>query len=304
MCISYQTFMARSPHHTILVDTHATDPLLCAAQATCIPDDEAVGRVCQPITGVEHHTSAWRSEGNIRVGESMQHPDQAAVHPRWQQKLANARAATAARDGTAKILIEVAAQHPLIDGVTPGEEFSVRLRYSVDLFRRCTAEGTEVEIYVPGSRLMVDGVEDKISLSAAGCAFLRADGIPDRALHGDDLNDRYKGPGTTQPGVCCSADECYVAACYWRDGGFGRLLSIVSVGQMHRKLLHFLEFGVYPFMHTVPTFVIAHDPIHEAMQMIPSVLYEDPDLQAPNSEQGIAFRRTRLPGYAAARGLT
>jgi len=51
---------------------------------------------------------------------------------------------------------------------------------------------------------MDDGVADKISLSAAGCAFLRANGVPDRTLHCDDLNDRYKGLGTTQPGVCCS----------------------------------------------------------------------------------------------------
>jgi hypothetical protein len=234
----------------------------------------------------------------------MQRPDQAAVCQRWQQKLANARAAVAARDGTAKILIEVAAQHPLIGGTMPGEEFAVRLRCSIDLSRQFTAEGAEVEIYVPGSRLMDGGVEDQLSLSAAGCAFLRGNGVPDCVLHGDDLNDHYKGAGTTQPGVCCSADECYVAACYWRDGGFGRLVSIVSVGQMHRKLLHFVEFGVYPFMYTVPTFVIAHDPIHEAMQMIPAVLYDDPGLQGPNSQQAIAFRRTRLPGYAITHGLT
>jgi hypothetical protein len=238
------------------------------------------------------------------VEETMQHPSQPAIRQQWQQKLASARAAVAAREGTRKVLIEVAAQHPLIDGVTPGEEFAVRLRASIDLYRQFIAEGTAVEIYVPGSRLMDNGVEDKISLSAAGCAFLRANGVPDRVLHGDDLNDRYKGPATPQPGVCCSADECYVAACYWRDGGFGRLASIVSVGQMHRKLLHFIEFGVYPFMHTVPTFIIAHDPTHEAMQMIPAVLYDDPDLQGPNSQQAIEFRRTRLPGYAAAHGLT
>ena len=162
------------------------------------------------------------------------------------------------------------------------------------------ADGSTVEIDVPGSRLMDNGLEDKVSLRAAGCAFLRAHGVPDRALCGDDLNDRYKGPAATQPGVCCSADECYVAASYWRDGGFGRLASIVSVGQMHRKPLHFVEFGVYPFMYTVPTFVIAHDPIHEAMQMIPAVLHDDADLQARNSEPAIAFRRARLPGYAAA----
>lgn len=234
----------------------------------------------------------------------MHRSDQAAIRQRWQQKLAAARAAVAAREGTPRILIEIAAQHPLVDGVMPGEEFAVRLRFSIDLFRQLTSEGAEVEIYVPGSRLVDNGVEDKVSLSAAGCTFLQTNGVPDRVLHGDDLNDRYKGTTATQPGVCCSADECYVAACYWRDGGFGRLLSIVSVGQMHRKLLHFVEFGVYPFMHTVPTFVIAHDPIHEAMQMIPGVLYHDPDLQGPNSHEAIAFRRARLPGYAAAHGLT
>jgi hypothetical protein len=234
----------------------------------------------------------------------MQCSDHAAIHQRWQQKMAMARAAVAARQGTARILIEVAAQHPLIDGVIPGEEFAERLRFSVDLFQQFAAKGAAVEIYVPGSRLMDNGVEDKVSLSAAGCTFLQSNGVPDRALHGDDLNDRYKGPTASQPGVCCSADECYVAACYWRDGGFGRLVSIVSVGQMHRKLLHFVEFGVYPFMYTMPTFVIAHDPIHEATQMIPGVLYNDPDLQGPNSKEAIAFRRARLPGYAAAHGLT
>lgn len=234
----------------------------------------------------------------------MQRQDQETLGQRWQQKLATARAAVAAREGNHRILIEVAAQHPLVDGVTPGEEFAARLRFSIDLFRQFTAEGARVEIYVPGSRLMDSGAEDKVSLSAAGCAFLRSNGIPEASLRGDDLNDRYKGPTTPQPGVCCSADECHVAACYWRDGGFGRLVSIVSVGQMHRKLLHFIEFNVYPFMYTVPTFVTAHDPIHEAMQMIPDVLYNDPDLQGAHSQAAIAFRRTRLPGYAAAHGLT
>lgn len=226
--------------------------------------------------------------------------DRQAVRERWRRKLAAARDAVAARAGTRKVLIEVAAQHPLTDGLTPGEEFAVRLRHCIELFRQFTAEGDAVEIYVPGSRLMDNGVEDKISLSAAGCEFLRTNGVPDHVLHGDDLNDRYKGPAAAQPGVCCSADECYVAACYWRDGGFGRLASIVSVGQMHRKLLHFIEFGVYPCMHTAPTFVVAHDPIHEAMQMIPDVLYRDADLQAADSARAAAFRRTRLPGYAGA----
>ncbi len=69
-------------------------------------------------------------------------------------------------------------------------------------------------------------------------------------------------------------------------------------------MLRYVEFGVFPIMDTVPTFGIAHDPIDEAMQMIPDVLHNDPALRGPNSQRAIAFRRTRIPFYSAVHGLT
>jgi hypothetical protein len=223
--------------------------------------------------------------------------DDTETRRRWESKLAAAKEAVAARRSIPKVLIEIAAQHPLIDGVTPGEEFTARLQFGVELYRRMRAAGTTVEIYVPGSRLMDDGVADKISLSEAGTRFLLAHGLPVEAVHGDDLNDRYKGPAAAQRGVYCSADECFVAARYWHDGGFGQLLSVVSPGQLLRKMLHYLEFGVYPLMYTAPTFTAAHSPIVEAFEMIPAVLHEDADLQSVNSRQAIEFRIARMPGY-------
>ena len=204
-----------------------------------------------------------------------------------------------ARQSIRRDLIEVAAEHPLVDGVAPGEEFAARLRLGMELYHRFRTVGAEVEIYVPGSRLMSNGIEDKISLSEAGTRFLLAHGVSAEVVHGDDLNDRYKGSGAAQPGVYCSADECFVAASYWRDGGFGRLASVVSAGQQLRKMLHFIEFGVYPLMYTAPTLVAAHSPVTEAFELIPPVLFEDASLQAADSRQAVSFRRVRMPGYFA-----
>ena len=224
-------------------------------------------------------------------------PSDPAVQARWAAKLAAAAEAVRARQTNAADLIEVAAQHPLIDGTRPDPEFVARLQRGTELYRQSLAAGRTAEIYVPGSRLTDSGVADKITLSAAGTRFLIEQGIPAAAVHGDDLNDRYKGPDAPQPGVYCSADECFVAACYWRDGGFGRLLSVVSAGQLLRKMLHFIEFGVYPLMYSAPTLEAAHDPVVEALAMIPDVLFQDASLQAVDSVRAIAFRQSRMPGY-------
>jgi len=75
------------------------------------------------------------------------------------------------------------------------------------------------------------------------------------------------------------------------------LLSVVSAGQLLRKMLHFVDFGVYPLMHSVPTLEAAHDPVVEALVMIPDVVFEDSNLQGTDSRRAIAFRRSRMPGY-------
>ena len=221
----------------------------------------------------------------------------AAVFAQWAVKLADARDAVRARQSARSDLIEVAAQHPLINGTRPDPEFVARLQRGAELYRQSLGAGRSAEIYVPGSRLMDKGVADKVTLSTAGTRFLSELGIPAAALHGDDLNDRYKGPDAPQPGVYCSADECFVAARYWHDGGFGRLLSVVSAGQLLRKMLHFVAFGVYPLMYSAPTFDAAHDPVGEALDMVPAVMFQDASLQAADSQRAIAFRRARMPDY-------
>jgi hypothetical protein len=54
------------------------------------------------------------------------------------------------------------------------------------------------------------------------------------------------------------ADECFVATSHFRDGGFGRLYSVVSFAQVHRKALHYICLGVVPLFHTAPTVEVFH----------------------------------------------
>jgi hypothetical protein len=121
-------------------------------------------------------------------------------------------------------LIEVSAQHPLVGGTRPDEEFGVRLERGKELRDELMGRGFRVELYVPGSRHKHDGVPDLVSLSSAGTSYLIDSGIPSEVIHGDDLNERYKGAA----GVYGSADECFVAASYFKDGEFGLLASVLG----------------------------------------------------------------------------
>ena len=49
-----------------------------------------------------------------------------------------------------KVLIEVAAQHPLING-KPGEEFEHRLKKGIQIYNAEKEKGNNPIIYVPGS---------------------------------------------------------------------------------------------------------------------------------------------------------
>lgn len=218
-------------------------------------------------------------------------PDQAALAA-WNTKLELARDLMALRQKQPRALIEVAAQHPLDDGVRPGPEFSARLDRALELHATLRAAGRDVEFYVPGSRHMYRGVADKISLSRAGCDYLIAQGIPAVGVRGEDLNRRYKGAD----GVYNSADECFVAASYFKDtGDFGSLHSVLSPGQLHRKMLHYIDFGVLPLAHTAPTSDSFHNYIHEAFFELPYVLLEDPNLQSPDSPKARRLRAERRP---------
>ena len=191
------------------------------------------------------------------------------------------------------VLIEVAAQHPLVNGSEPGEEFTARLERGKELFEKFRAEGMHVELYVPGSRHVHEGDPDKISLSEAGSFYLKNAGVPAEVIHGEDLNTAYKGTS----GVYNSADECFVAASYFKDQGFGRLVSVVSPAQLLRKTLHYAASGVLPTSHTAPTDVMFHDYVEEAFDKIPYVLLVDHDLQSPDSRVAREMRAERQPRH-------
>jgi hypothetical protein len=209
----------------------------------------------------------------------------------WASQFAAARSFMQSRRNERSVLIEIAAQHPLINGDQPGREFTARLDRGIELFRIFRQLNSRVEIYVPGSRHVHEGTPDTVSLSYAGLTYLQATGIPSVALHGDDLNLTYKGDA----GVYNSADECFVASSYFKDGGFGRLVSVVSPAQLMRKTLHYAAFGVLPLTYTAPTEEMFHDYVDELFEKIPYVLLVDHDLQSPDSMVANAMRADRKP---------
>jgi hypothetical protein len=219
---------------------------------------------------------------------------------RWMTWLKSARDLVASRKNEKSILIELGAQHPLQDGVRPAPEFQARLDKGVELYKTYTAQGYHVEIYVPGSRHMEKGVEDLVSLCDAGVIYLAQHGVPAKALHGEDLNDAYKGHYSDAPlkGVYSSADESYVACRYYQEKGFGRMVTICSPIHMQRQRLHSLANGVLPEMVTIFVESFYHKAETEMTVDLPLVLNaKDPTLQAIDSPRGLEFRKLRMPHF-------
>jgi hypothetical protein len=212
------------------------------------------------------------------------------IQDQWRAKYMRARAFVRERAGKPGILIEIAAQHPLTDGVYPNDEFRARLTRGKEVFDRYRAVGDRVEVYVPGSRHVFQGRPDRISLSEAGRTYLINAGVPAAVIRGEDLNARYKGAD----GVYGSADECFVAASYYKDAGFGTLVSVLSPAQMLRKTLHYIEFGVVPLNVTAPTMEGFHDYLDELFEQIPRVLTVDSSLQH-DSADARRLREERMP---------
>ena len=211
----------------------------------------------------------------------------------WLKKYAEAKDFMLSREvkENAKVLIEIAAQHPLKDGDKPGKEFQARLDKGIELFNQERRKGNFVEIYVPGSRHMYNGIADKISLASAGKIYLLNHGIDEKLIHADDLNEKYKG----NEGVYNSADECFVSSSYFKDGNFNKLISVLSPVQIMRKSLLYIEFGVIPLSYSVPLDETYHNYIVEATFQIPYVLYEDHSWQGKDSVLGQKTRQERIP---------
>jgi hypothetical protein len=209
----------------------------------------------------------------------------------WARKYQEAKSLMEARCRIASVLIEVAAQHPLVGGRYPNAEFRARLDRAVQVYGEYRSRGLSAEFYVPGSRHMAQGWPDQVSLSQAGLEYLVKQGIPPEQLHGDDLNDRYKG----DEGVYGSADECFVAASYFKDQGFGSLATVLSPAQLPRKMVHYIHFGVIPLAFTAPTDDPHHDLVHELFVALPRALLADGAAQGPDSGLARALRAGRRP---------
>ena len=210
----------------------------------------------------------------------------------WEKKYEAARTNMATRAELYEdVLIEIAAQHPLHKRKVPGEEFRRRLDTAMELGAKYEEQGCNVIYYVPGSRHCHNNISDLVSLSKAGCDYLRRKGIPEAQILGEDANQRYKGAD----GVYNSADECYVASRVFLEGEYERLICVCSPNQVFRKTLFYIEFGVLPQCYSVPADNMFHSALGEIFDCIPSVLYEDHSWQDPSRPAFQNPRAQRIP---------
>ncbi len=217
----------------------------------------------------------------------------------WKEKEQAAILNMKRRKRNKNILIEVAAQHPLKDGLTPDLEFAARLDRAIELYHSKTAEGYGVKIYVPGSlHLDLDGVPDEVSLSEAGCTYLTENGIPEDRLFGNEQNNLYDTQRHHE-GVYNTADECFIASkiFFSQEENFGQLYCVCSPNQLMRKNLFYMEFGIIPSVITVPTANMFHNFLNELLGSVPYILGEDHNYQGENSKEAIRTRKERLPDY-------
>ena len=172
-----------------------------------------------------------------------------------------------------KVLIEIAAQHPLIDG-KPGTEFEKRLLKGIELYNDELKKGNQVIFYVPGSIHSIKKedkwVTDENSLSTAGKNFLLEHGIPEECIRSDETNNKYK-----KDGVYNSGDECLVAKLIADDEGISRIISVVSPVQIDRKALFYLRYGYNPEIYGVGLKNAYHNYIGEAFWSLYITYYID-----------------------------
>lgn len=188
------------------------------------------------------------------------------------------------------VLVEIAAQHPLKNGNTPGKEFAVRLLKGLEIYK---TNPEKTYIYVPGSRHKDDthpeGGEDKISLSQAGIDYLKAKGVKEDHLFGPVENRKYR----QDEGVYNSADECAVAAKIFFEGEFGRLICVCSPFQAQRKLLYYVLNGVIPEIVTITAPSYAHQLGDELASSLANLIKSGDDLQDKDNPLAIYMRKRR-----------
>ena len=176
----------------------------------------------------------------------------------WKEKELEAKCKSKGRKNLyKKILVEVAAQHPLKEGKFPGEEYAKRLDIACDLI------GEDVYIYLPGSL----HVSDEVSLSEAGREYLLQKGVSeDRII-------------TTEDEVYNSTDECEIASRILVENEFAELICICSPAQLMRKALSYISFGAYPSFRVASCDELFHSYVEEATRNIPILLNGGKELE-------------------------
>lgn len=169
----------------------------------------------------------------------------------WKEKEMEAKCKSKGRKNLyKKVLIEVAAQHPLKKGKFPGEEYAKRLDIACELM------GEDVYIYLPGSL----HVPDEVSLNEAGREYLLKKGISgDRII-------------ITEGEVYNSTDECKIASRILVENKFAELICICSPAQLMRKALSYISFGVYPSFRVASCDELFHSYVEEVTRNIPILL--------------------------------
>lgn len=176
----------------------------------------------------------------------------------WKEKEMEAKCKSKGRKNLyKKILIEVAAQHPLREGKFPGEEYAKRLDIACELIDEDTY------IYLPGSL----HIPDEMPLSEAGKEYLLKKGVPEDRLI------------ITEDEVYNSTDECKVAFRILVENEFAELICICSPAQLMRKALSYISFGVYPSFKIASCDELFHSYVEEATRNIPILLNGGKELE-------------------------
>ena len=176
----------------------------------------------------------------------------------WKEKELEAKCKSKGRKNLyKKILVEVAAQHPLKEGKFPGEEYAKRLDIA------CELVDEDTYIYLPGSL----HAPDDIPLSEAGRKYLLKKGVSeDRII-------------TTEDEVYNSTDECKVASRILLENELAELICICSPAQLMRKALSYISFGVYPSFRIASCEELFHSYVEEATRNIPILLNGGEELE-------------------------
>lgn len=176
----------------------------------------------------------------------------------WKEKEMEAKCKSKGRKNLyKKVLIEVAAQHPLKKGKFPGEEYAKRLDIAYELM------GEDVYIYLPGSL----HIPDEVSLNEAGKEYLLKKGVPENRIiiTGDEVYN--------------STDECEIASRILIENEFAELICICSPAQLIRKALSYISFGVYPSFKIASCDELFHSYVEEATRNIPILLNGGKELE-------------------------